>query len=366
MTSNLKHSLRSLRLGLAVILTLFIAVASWATDVTYTYTMSWTRKTLTYTGYITSNSGKSVKFSETMAGGVIWLNGSQSIEEDDFTITFNCGTVYAGSSSSTFKVKSKTAFYATIGKKNKIQYYIKKITAKNGNKEISSNVYVKATGLGTSLEENSEFSTIIVELTDEPYYSVTPAEGLAISNTDGFVVDGTTYFHPDASITIAPTSAVQVITEVTTPTTGATIASDKRSFSFAMPQSNITPSATLEEAYSVALTGNVSISEPLFTDGDTRYYKPGEKITITAKTDEIIDGITGIENYTIAADQKSATFTMPTSDLTLAVATSEVHTMSVPSGMTLSDPYITIGDVKYYKKGETYTLTAPQYNMGAE
>ena len=363
MTSNLKHSLRSLRLGLAVILTLFIAVASWATDVTYTYTMSWTRKTLTYTGYITSNSGKSVKFSETMAGGVIWLNGSQSIEEDDFTITFNCGTVYAGSSSSTFKVKSKTAFYATIGKKNKIQYYIKKITAKNGNKEISSNVYVKATGLGTSLEENSEFSTIIVELTDEPYYSVTPAEGLAISNTDGFVVDGTTYFHPDASITIAPTSAVQVITEVTTPTTGATIASDKRSFSFAMPQSNITPSATLEEAYSVALTGNVSISEPLFTDGDTRYYKPGEKITITAKTDEIIDGITGIENYTIAADQKSATFTMPTSDLTLAVATSEVHTMSVPSGMTLSDPYITIGDVKYYKKGETYTLTAPQYNI---
>lgn len=95
-------------------------------------------------------------------------------------------------------LKSKTTFYATIDKKNNIQYYIKKITAKNGNKEISSNAYVNATGLGTSLEENSEFSTIVVELTNKPYYAVTPAEGLAISNTDCFVVGGTTYFHPMA------------------------------------------------------------------------------------------------------------------------------------------------------------------------
>ena len=371
MTSNLKNSLRSLRLGLAVILTLFIAVASWATDVTYTYTMSWKENVLRYTGTITSNTGKiSNNFSSDNRADYVLLKGNESasVSEDDFSIEFACfRDVYKGSSNNSFRVTHGDAkITITINNKNNNSYKIRKVTIKkpDGEDMISVSDVTTPSSVDVELLRNIEFSTIVVELTNKPYYSVTPAEGFAIVNTDGFVVDGTAYFHPNTSITIAPTSAVQLITKVTTPTTGATIASDKRSFSFAMPQSNITPSATLEEAHSVALTGNVSISEPLFTDGDTRYYKPGDLITVTTtKTNEIIDGITGIADYTIADDKKSATFTMPTSDLTLAVTTFEVYTMSVPSGMTLSDPYITIGDVKYYKKGETYTLTAPQYNI---
>ena len=36
---------------------------------------------------------------------------------------------------------------------------------------------------------------------------------------------------------------------------------------------------------------------------------------------------------------------------------SEVHTVGVPEGLAISDAYVTIGEVKYYKPGETYTLT---------
>ena len=58
MTSNLKNSLRSLRLGLAVILTLFIAVASWAADGSKIYMSSVQDKSrLSIGGYQVSQGG---------------------------------------------------------------------------------------------------------------------------------------------------------------------------------------------------------------------------------------------------------------------------------------------------------------------
>ena len=364
MTSNSNFPFRSVRLGLAFIFILFMAVASWATDVTYTYTMSWKENVLRYTGTITSNTGEiSNNFSSDNRVDNVLLKGNESasITEEYFSIKFACfRDVYKGSVNNTFRVTHSDAeFTITINNKNNNSYKIRKVTFKKSDgEEITSVTHVSTqSSASVALLPNTEFSTIVVELTDKPYYSVTPAEGLAISNTDGFVVDGTTYFHPATTITIAPTSAVQVITATNGTENTATIASDKRSFSFAMPSQAITPSATLEEAHVVALSGNVSISEPLFTyDGDS-YYKSGDKITITAtKTNEIIDGITGIADYAIAADKKSATFTMPTSDLTLAATTSEVHTVSVPTNLTISKEYITIGSIKYYKTGVTYTL----------
>ncbi|MBR3073817.1 InlB B-repeat-containing protein, partial [Fibrobacter sp.] len=364
MTSNSNFPFRSVRLGLAFIFILFMAVASWATDVTYTYTMSWKENVLRYTGTITSNTGEiSNNFSSDNRVDNVLLKGNESasITEEYFSIKFACfRDVYKGSVNNTFRVTHSDAeFTITINNKNNNSYKIRKVTFKKSDgEEITSVTHVSTqSSASVALLPNTEFSTIVVELTDKPYYSVTPAEGLAISNTDGFVVDGTTYFHPATTITIAPTSAVQVITATNGTENTATIASDKRSFSFAMPSQAITPSATLEEAHVVALSDNVSISEPLFTyDGDS-YYKSGDKITITAtKTNEIIDGITGIADYAIAADKKSATFTMPTSDLTLVATTSEVHTVSVPTNLTISKEYITIGSIKYYKTGVTYTL----------
>ena len=116
------------------------------------------------------------------------------------------------------------------------------------------------------------------------------------------------------------------------------------------------------DAYTVSVPENLTISDAFATISGVNYYKAGETVTLTAKENEIINTITGVtasnENVTInlAADRKTATFKMPSEDVTITATTTEVHTVSVPDGITLSDAFINISGTDYYKKGQTVTF----------
>ena len=95
------------------------------------------------------------------------------------------------------------------------------------------------------------------------------------------------------------------------------------------------------------------------TDGGTNYYKSGTTITMNAPANYIVDEAKGVSNASIAADKRSYTFAMPKMNVSVGATTSEVHTISCPSGLTVTtNPYFTYNSTKYYKKGVTYTLTA--------
>ena len=116
------------------------------------------------------------------------------------------------------------------------------------------------------------------------------------------------------------------------------------------------------DAYAVSVPENLTVSNAFATINRVKYYKSGETVTLTAKENEIINTITGVtasnENVTInlAADRKTATFKMPSEDVTITATTTEVHTVSVPDGITLSDAFINISGTDYYKKGQTVTF----------
>ena len=106
---------------------------------------------------------------------------------------------------------------------------------------------------------------------------------------------------------------------------------------------------------------NLINTKPYFSNDGIDWYKKGQTITFAPKNAyHIIDKVSDISgsSVSIAANKRSFSFSMPKYDVRSISATlSEVHTVSVPSGFTLSDPYITINGTKYYKSGESYTLT---------
>ena len=143
------------------------------------------------------------------------------------------------------------------------------------------------------------------------------------------------------------------------------IAPNSTSISVSVPKNKffnyITVVLTVD-AYTVSVPENLTISDAFATINRVKYYKSGETVTLTAKENEIINTITGVtasnENVTInlAADRKTATFKMPSEDVTITATTTEVHTVSVPDGITLSDAFINISGTDYYKAGETVTF----------
>ncbi len=348
-TTTSKHLAKAAMLLLVAMLT---SMAAWATVDTYTYSVSWWVQSMKHYGRITSvNSGKTcLDFSSnSMTDNVLLEGGTDTpyITEKAFTITFACSqdisTGTGTNSGSTFKVKyQNTQFTISITNTNNVAYKIKKVTFLKSNGDVITSVTQIPTQSSVSVllsEANTEFAKIVVELTDDTYYSVTPANDLKIVNTDGFATSDKTYCLPNTPITLAPKSDIQVITATSGTVSEATIAADKRSVSFMMPTQNITPSATLVEVHTVAISGDVSISDPLFTYNGKNYYEKGSTIRITAKnTDDIIDAISGFSGtITYGDDYKSASFTMQTSDLTLTATTSEVHTVSVSDNLKIKE-----------------------------
>ena len=93
------------------------------------------------------------------------------------------------------------------------------------------------------------------------------------------------------------------------------------------------------------------------------YYTNDATVTLTAKTHEIIEEIAGVTasnagvTFTIAPNKRSATFTMPSEDVSITATTTEIHTVGVPENIIIKEnAYVTIGTTKFYKTGQTVTF----------
>ena len=103
-------------------------------------------------------------------------------------------------------------------------------------------------------------------------------------------------------------------------------------------------SVTLGEGVSVVIP-----EKPIYTDDNQHnYYKAGETLAL---------------EINFAGEKKTATFKMSNRDVEIAATASELHTVSVPEGLDISEPYFTIDGIKYYKHGETYTLKLATTNV---
>ena len=92
-----------------------------------------------------------------------------------------------------------------------------------------------------------------------------------------------TYYKVGTSVTIAPTNAHHIIDGTGgTGSASATIAANKRSFSFTMPSANISPTATLTEVYQLSPASGSTLSPAAyFTYSGAQYYKPGTVVTLS-------------------------------------------------------------------------------------
>ena len=134
--------------------------------------------------------------------------------------------------------------------------------------------------------------------------------------------------------------------------------------------SDVTNGNGAVSVFSVTLGEGISIETPAsWTDLDkNKYYKSGETLTLTltsTKVNEIIEEVSGV-TVSVADDKHSATFKMPSKDVTISATTTELYTVSVPKGLVISNAYVTIDGANYYKAGESYTLTASKVNYFIE
>ena len=162
---------------------------------------------------------------------------------------------------------------------------------------------------------------------------------------------------------------VKLLNNATTMGTSAATAPNSRSAQVSVSGSSIQFNyieVTLTDDYYGTITPQNGLTvgiDATLTDNGTKYYKNGTTIKMNAPTNYIIDEASGVSGTSIAADKRSYTFTMPKQNVTPGATASEVHTISTPSGLTVTtNPYFTSNTTKYYKKDQTYTLTVDDAN----
>ncbi|WP_244263640.1 MBG domain-containing protein [Fibrobacter succinogenes] len=293
-------------------------------------------------------------------------NGAVSIH----AVTLGEGISITSPKSPIYTDNDKNAYYMageictiTVANEDGIIEKITGVTASNEN--VTMNLAAdKKSATFTMPSENvtitAEFPSTVVG------YTVSVPGDLTIS--DAFAtIEGVDYYKVGETYTLTAkeNEIINTITGVTASNETVTIklAADFKTATFEMPGEDVTITATTAEVYTVSVPENLTISDAFAIIEGVNYYKVGETYTLTAKENEIINTITGVtasnETVTInlAADKKSATFTMPSENVTITATTAEVYTVSVPENLTISDAFAIIEGVNYYKVGETYTLT---------
>ncbi len=293
-------------------------------------------------------------------------NGAVSIH----AVTLGEGISITSPKSPIYTDNDKNAYYMageictiTVANEDGIIEKITGVTASNENVTMN----LAADRKSATFTMPSENVTITAEFPSTVVgYTVSAPENLTIS--DAFAtIEGVDYYKVGETYTLTAkeNEIINTITGVTASNENVTmnLAADKKSATFEMPGEDVTITATTAEVYTVSAPDDLTISDAFATIESVNYYKVGETYTLTAKENEIINTITGVtafnETVTInlAADKKSATFTMPSENVTITATTDEVYTVSVPENLTISDAFATIESVNYYKAGETYTLT---------
>ena len=131
----------------------------------------------------------------------------------------------------------------------------------------------------------SSDATVTATLTE--VHTVTPASGLQVTSDAYFTYSNTKYYKVGNAVTVAPTSQYDIIEDTGgTGSATATIAADKRSFSFTMPAEDVNPTATLTEVHTVTTANGVTIQTEMaanlgFSYGGKNYWRTGVELTLS-------------------------------------------------------------------------------------
>lgn len=239
------------------------------------------------------------------------------------------------------------------------------ILQRSGNTSLKATIAEKSSGWSktTGVCVNDEY-----EVTFKPSSDLSIATNPGTTTASGFIMSSGTF-----TASVANNSyyikQVKLLNNVATMGTSAATAPNSRSAQVSVSGSSIQFNyieVTLTDDYYGTITPQNGLTvgtTATLTDNGTKYYKNGTTIKMNAPTNYIIDEASGVSGASIAANKRSYTFTMPKQNVTPGATTSEVHTISTPSGLTVTtNPYFTYNTTKYYKKDQTYTLTVDDAN----
>ncbi len=231
-----------------------------------------------------------------------WNGGDTHGVDDEYGITFKPNK-YLTLVGSDIKTSAETKFTVTVGDN---AYYIK--SASIGG--VTANAGLNAKSLDVTVPSGSTINVLYVTLIR--YHTVTPASGLTVTSGTSATSGGTTYYKPGTIVTVAPTNTRHIVEGAGgTGSASVSVASDKRSFSFTMPDQDVSPTATLTEVYRVSPASGITLSPAAyFTYGGAQYYKPNTTITLSSTVPTGQHVIYKAGNKTLAGN----TYTVNSSD----------------------------------------------------
>ena len=190
----------------------------------------------------------------------------------------------------------------------------------------------------------SSDATVTATLTE--VHTVTPANGLQVTSAAYFTYSNTKYYKVGNAVTVAPTSQYHIIEGTGgTGSATATIAADKRSFSFTMPAEDVNPTATLTEVHTVTPSNGVTIQTEMaanlgFSYGGKNYWRTGVELTLSGlPTDDPGQGY----QYTYTADGipiSGTTLTVGNKDITVSYALQPINWINESTGDDWDHAYI--------------------------
>lgn len=343
-----------------LVLMLLTMATAWATDVTVTYNISVTG-TIPHAYITNAQTGQQV---------ADWVHGVKTLwpaneghTTRDYQITFtpdqaldktNKNDQNQTASCSAFKTERTTVFTVATAMSG---YYVKSVTFKEDDtvKGDFSGFAPNSASVSVTLQANKFFNVITVVLTNDRYYSLSPGSGLTLNTTPTLTYQGTAYFLRGNAVSMSATNQSHIIEAVSgIGSSTPSIAADKRSFTFTMPQGDVYPTATLTEVHTMSVPSGFTVSDPYISIGGTPYYKTSSTVTLTvADADKAISGtptVTGASS-TVAADRKSMAVTIGTADVTVSA------TVVAISGSCGTDATWTMSDADGDSTYETLTLS---------
>lgn len=265
------------RLSMMVLVLLLTATTAGAEEIMAVYALTYSTSTQKTT--LTHNGGNYESVTWDYISGTNstpWNAGATHGVDDEYDITFKPNK-YLTLVNYDIQTSAETKFTVTVGDN---AYYIK--TASIGG--VTATAGLNAKTIDVTVPSNTTILAFAVTLTTDNYHTVSPASGLHVTSGTTATEGGTTYYKAGTTVTVAPTNQYHIVEGTGgTGSASASVANDKRSFSFTMPSQNVSPTATLTEVYKVPPASGITLSPAAyFTYGSAKYYKPNTTITLSS------------------------------------------------------------------------------------
>ena len=189
-----------------------------------------------------------------------------------------------------------------------------------------------------------------------------------IANTPYYVNGLYNYYKVGQTVSIKLNDAYKIIDSNVSGLGGASasVASDRRGFSFTMPSSSINNSikATLTEVHTISgVPSNLTISNPYTTIQGTNYYKSGAEYTIspTDKTKTVITSCTAKGAMVSNVSGAGATLKINSNldgNVTVTATTADIYSVSLGNRVSITSgtPAATYDGIAYFTAGTQITL----------